>query len=207
LSTAAFRHEDEIAMTQTVAALVWFAGLVGWYIIRYPFERKAKKIGVRRSLLDWRERSLLAVAFLGLLVIPALYALTGFPASLDRPFIPAIAWLGLVPLIGALWLFRRSHADLGRNWSITLQVRDQHVLVKRGVYRLIRHPMYSSFFLLGLAQMLLLPNWLAGISGVMGAGILFAFRVLREERMMLESFGDEYRDYMTHTKRIVPWII
>ncbi len=194
-------------MTQTVAALVWFAGLIGWYIIRYPFERKAKKIGVRKSLLDWRERALLAVAFLGLLVIPALYALTGFPASLNRPFIPAIAWLGLAPLIGALWLFRRSHADLGRNWSITLQVRDQHALVKGGVYRLIRHPMYSSFFLLGLAQMLLLPNWLAGISGVMGAGILFAFRVLREERMMLESFGEEYRAYMTYTKRIIPWII
>jgi protein-S-isoprenylcysteine O-methyltransferase Ste14 len=194
-------------MTQTVAALVWFAGLVGWYIIRYPFERKAKKIRVRKSLLDWRERGLLAVAFLGLLVIPALYALTGFPASLDRPFIPAIAWLGLVPLVAALWLFRRSHADLGRNWSITLQVRDRHVLVKTGVYRLIRHPMYSSFFLLGLGQMLLLPNWFAGISGVMGAGILFAFRVLREERMMLESFGEEYRAYMTHTKCIIPWII
>jgi protein-S-isoprenylcysteine O-methyltransferase Ste14 len=203
----ALRREDDIAMTQTVAALVWFAGLVGWYIIRHPFERKAKKIGVRKSLLDWRERALLAVAFLGLLVIPALYALTGFPASLDRPFIPALAWLGLVPLVGALWLFRRSHADLGRNWSITLQVRDQHALVKTGVYRLIRHPMYSSFFLLGLAQMLLLPNWLAGISGVMGAGILFAFRVQREERMMLESFGDEYRAYMTLTKRIIPWII
>jgi protein-S-isoprenylcysteine O-methyltransferase Ste14 len=207
LSTAAFLHEDEIAMTQTVAALVWFAGLVGWYIIRYPFERKAKTIGVRKSLFDWRERSILAVAYLGLLVIPALYVLTGFPTSLDRPFIPAIAWLGLVPLIGALWLFRRSHADLGRNWSITLQVRDRHVLVKTGVYRLIRHPMYSSFFLLGLTQMLLLPNWLTGISGVLGAGVLFAFRVLREERMMLESFGEQYRDYMTHTKRIVPWII
>jgi protein-S-isoprenylcysteine O-methyltransferase Ste14 len=207
LLTSAFRHEDEIAMTQTVAALVWFAGLVGWYIIRYPFERKAKRIGVRKSLFDWRERSILVVAYLGLLVIPALYVLTGFPASLDRPFIPAIAWLGLVPLIGALWLFRRSHVDLGRNWSITLQVRDRHVLVKTGVYRLIRHPMYSSFFLLGLTQMLLLPNWLTGVSGVLGAGVLFTFRVLREERMMLESFGEQYRDYMTHTKRIVPWII
>ena len=194
-------------MTQTVAALVWFAGLVGWYIIRYPFERKAKRIGVCKSLFDWRERSILVIAYLGLLVIPALYVLTGFPASLDRPFIPAIAWLGLVPLIGALWLFRRSHADLGRNWSITLQVRDRHVLVKTGVYRLIRHPMYSSFFLLGLTQMLLLPNWLTGVSGVLGAGVLFTFRVLREERMMLESFGEQYRDYMTHTKRIVPWII
>ncbi len=103
-------------MTQTVAALVWFAGLVGWYIIRHPFERKAKKIGVRKSLLDWRERGLLAVAFLGLFVIPGLYVLTGFPASLDRPFIPAIAWLGLVPLVAALMAVspqpRRSRPEL-----------------------------------------------------------------------------------------------
>jgi protein-S-isoprenylcysteine O-methyltransferase Ste14 len=194
-------------MTKTVAAIVWFSGLIAWYIIRRPFHRRAKKVGVRKSLLDWRERGLLGIAFLGLLGVPAIYALTGFPASLDRPFIPLVAWLGLAPLVAALWLFRRSHVDLGRNWSITLQVREQHALVKTGVYRLIRHPMYSSFFLLGLAQMLLLPNWLAGISGIVGAAILFAFRVPREEQLMLESFGDEYRAYMTHTKRIVPWII
>ncbi|MGH9810627.1 MAG: protein-S-isoprenylcysteine O-methyltransferase, partial [Terriglobia bacterium] len=140
-------------MTQTIAALVWFAGLVGWTIIRYPFERKARKIRVRTSLRDWREASLLAIALLGMFVIPAIYVLTGFPAALDRPFIAAVAWLGLLPLIGSLRLFRRSHADLGRNWSISLELRERHALVKIGVYRLIRHPMYSSFFLLGLAQM------------------------------------------------------
>jgi protein-S-isoprenylcysteine O-methyltransferase Ste14 len=194
-------------MTKTVAAVVWFAGLVGWYIIRHPFHRRAKKVGVRNSLLDWRERALLAIAFLGLLVIPGLYALTGIPAALDYPFVPVVAWLGLVPLAAALWLFRRSHADLGRNWSITLQVREQHALVKTGVYRLIRHPMYSSFFLLGLAQMLLIPNWLAGLSGIVGAGVLYGFRVRREERMMLATFGEDYRAYMADTKRIVPWIV
>ena len=193
-------------MTPTVAALVWFAGLVGWYIIRLPFERKAKKIGVSKSLFDRRESGLLAIAVLGLFVIPALYVLTGFPASFDRRFIPAIAWLGVATSIAALWVFRRSHVDLGRNWSISLQVREQHALVKTGIYRLIRHPMYSSFFLLGLAQLLLLPNWFAGLAGVVGAGILFAFRVRREEQMMLESFGDEYRSYMSQTKRIVPWV-
>lgn len=193
-------------MTPTVAALVWFAGLVGWYIIRRPFERKAKKIGVSKSLFDRRESSLLVIAVLGLFVIPALYALTGFPASFDRPFNPAIAWLGVAASACALWVFRRSHVDLGRNWSISLQVREQHALVKTGIYRLVRHPMYSSFFMLGIAQLLLLPNWIAGLAGVVGAGILFAFRVRREEEMMLESFGDEYRSYMSQTKRIVPWV-
>jgi protein-S-isoprenylcysteine O-methyltransferase Ste14 len=194
-------------MTKTVAAIAWFAGLVGWYIIRYPFERRAKRVGVRKSLFDRRESSLLALALVGLFVIPAIYVLTGFPAALDRPFVAWLAWLGIVPEIGALWLFRRSHADLGRNWSISLELREQHALVMNGVYRHIRHPMYTSFFLLGIAQLLLIPNWLAGLAGVAGAGVLFAFRVAREERMMLESFGDEYRAYMANTKRIVPWII
>ena len=194
-------------MTKMTAALIWFAGLVGWYVIRHPFARKARKIGVSKSLFDRRDLILLAVASLGLFVTPALYTLTGFPASLDRPFIAAIAWLGLVPLCASLWLFRRSHVDLGRNWSISLQVRSHHTLVKTGVYRLIRHPMYSSFFLLGLSQMLLLPNWLAGASGLIGVALLFVFRVRREEHMMLQTMGDEYRDYMTSTKRLIPWVL
>lgn len=194
-------------MTQMAAALVWFAGLVGWYVIRHPFARKAKKIAVSKSLFDPRESILLAFASLGLFLIPGLYALTGFPASLDRPFIAAIAWLGLVPLCASLWLFRRSHVDLGRNWSVSLEIRQHHTLVKTGVYRHIRHPMYTSFFLLGLAQMLLLPNWLAGPSGLIGVAILFVFRVRREERMMLQMIGDEYRAYIATTKRLIPWVL
>jgi protein-S-isoprenylcysteine O-methyltransferase Ste14 len=194
-------------MTPTICTVIWFVGIVGWYIIRRPFERKAKKVSVSKSLFGRRESGILALAFLGLFVVPAVYALTGYPSSLDRPFIPAIAWFGLATVCAALWLFRRSHVDLGRNWSISLEVREQHALVKAGVYRLIRHPMYSSFFLLALAQMLLLSNWLAGASGLLGVGILYAFRVRQEERMMFEYFGNDYLDYMTKTKRLIPWII
>ena len=136
-------------MTQMSAALVWFAGLIGWYIIRYPFARRAKKIRVSKSLFDWRESSILAFALLGLLVIPAVYALIGFPARLDRPFIPAVAWLGLAPLCAALWLFRRSHVDLGRNWSISLEICEQHALVKPASgknRRLSVHPASDVYF-------------------------------------------------------------
>ncbi len=194
-------------MTKTIAALIWFAGMVGWYVIRHPFERKARKLRVSKSLMDRREWILLASATVGLFVIPAFYVVTGIPAALDRPFIPLLAWLALPPLGAALWLFRRSHLDLGKNWSVTLKVREQHALVTGGVYRHVRHPMYSSFFLLGLAQLLLLPNWLAGAAGLLGAGILFVFRVGREEQMMLDYFGEEYRAYMGTTKRIIPCIL
>jgi protein-S-isoprenylcysteine O-methyltransferase Ste14 len=194
-------------ITPTVCEIVWFAGLVAWYIIRYPFERRAKKVGVTRSLFGWRESGLLAVAFLGLWIIPGVYALTGFPADLDRPLIPAIAILGIVTLCGALLLFYRSHADLGRNWSISLEIRSEHRLVSSGIYRFIRHPMYSSFFLMAIAQLMLLPNWLAGATGLVGVAMLYAFRIRQEERMMMERFGAEYRDYMARTARLIPWLV
>jgi protein-S-isoprenylcysteine O-methyltransferase Ste14 len=193
-------------ITSTVCEIVWFAGLIAWYIIRYPFERRAKKVGVTKSLFGWRESGLLALAFVGLWIIPLVYALTGFPAALDRPLIPAVAILGVIALCGALFLFYRSHADLGRNWSISLQIRNEHRLVTTGIYRLVRHPMYSSFFLLAVAQLLSLPNWFAGAAGLVGVGILYAFRVRQEERMMVERFGADYQQYMTHTARLIPWI-
>jgi protein-S-isoprenylcysteine O-methyltransferase Ste14 len=157
-------------------------------------------------LFGWRESGLLALAFVGLWLVPLVYALTGFPAALDRPLIPAIAVLGTAVLCGALLLFYRSHADLGRNWSISLQIRNEHRLVTTGIYRFIRHPMYASFFLLAIAQVLLLSNWLAGLTGLVGVGILYAFRVRQEERMMIERFGADYQDYMAHTARLIPWI-
>ena len=55
--------------------------------------------------------------------------------------------------------------------------------------------------------MLLLSNWLAGISGLVGAGALYAARYRREEQLMLEKFGDDYRVYMARTKQLIPWII
>jgi protein-S-isoprenylcysteine O-methyltransferase Ste14 len=196
---------DEVMITSIVCEIVWFAGLVGWYIIRYPFERRAKKVGVTKSLFDRRESGLLALAFVGLWMVPLIYALTGFPASFDRPLIPAIAVLGVVFLCGALVLFYLSHVALGRNWSISLQIRDEHRLVTTGIYRLIRHPMYSSFFLLAIAQLTLLPNWFAGATGLAGVGLLYGFRVWPEEQMMMERFGTEYRDYMAQTGRLIPW--
>ena len=58
-------------ITSTVCEIVWFAGLVAWYIIRYPFERRAKKVGVTKSLFGWRESGLLSLAFFGLWIVPA----------------------------------------------------------------------------------------------------------------------------------------
>lgn len=193
-------------MTPTIAKFFWLGCVIAWWLIRYPYERKARKAAVTASRRDAREILLLGVSLTGLGIVPIAYVLTGFPEFADRAFVPALAWIGLFPGLGSLWLFWRTHRDLGRNWSVSLEVREKHQLVTGGVYRYVRHPMYSAFFLWALAQFLLLPNWVAGLSGLVGFGILYSFRVGREERLMLEAFGDEYRAYMARTARIVPWV-
>ena len=193
-------------MTPVIAKYFWLACVVAWWIVRFPYERRARKAKVTASHRDARELTLLGISLTGLGIIPIIYVLTGFPAFANRSFIPWVAWVGVVPALGSLWLFWRTHKELGRNWSVSLEVRDKHQLVTNGVYRYVRHPMYSAFFLWAVAQLLLLPNWVAGISGLIGFGTLFSFRVGREEQLMLEAFGEQYREYMARTARIIPWI-
>src|SRR4029077_20763685 len=103
--------------------------------------------------------------------------------------------VGVMCLVFGLWLFYRSHADLGTNWSITLEVREQHRLITQGVYSRIRHPMYLALALYSIGQALVIPNWVAGPSNLIAFAIIFALRVRAEERMMVEEFGDEYAAY------------
>jgi protein-S-isoprenylcysteine O-methyltransferase Ste14 len=148
----------------------------------------------------------MTISFCGLFVVPLIYVLTDEPRFATYPFRPWQGWLGAATVVLYLALFYRTHKDLGRFWSVTLEIREKHALVTQGIYRRLRHPMYAAFWLCALAQALLLPNWVAGLSGLVGFGTLFFFRVGNEERMMLETFGDEYRQYMARTNRVIPGI-
>ena len=193
-------------MTLFWAKLIWFLGVAGWFIIRYPHDRRSRRTPTVQRGRRLHDMALLTISFTGMFVLPAIYVLTGEPKFADTPFHPILAWLGVATFAAALWLFRRTHKELGRNWSVTLEIRDRHVLVTNGVYRRIRHPMYAAFWLWALAQALLLPNWIAGPAGLVGFGTLFFLRVGREERLMEQAFGDEYRQYAAHTGRIIPRI-
>ena len=193
-------------MTPLVAKAIWVLGVVGWFVIRYPHDRRARRTPKLRRANGRREIMLMTISAAGLGIIPFLYVISDGPRFANYTFHPWQAWLGAAVFVAALWLFYRAHKDLGRNWSVTLEVREEHTLVTSGVYSRMRHPMYSAFWLWALAQALLLPNWIAGPAGLVGFGTLFLFRVEREEAMMIEAFGEEYRRYMARTSRILPGI-
>lgn len=193
-------------MTATVAKIIWLVFGIAWAILRQRPGKRSRKTPVRYSARGAREFILLGASLTGLGVVPFVYVATHFPRFADYPFTPVLSYLGVAVDVVCLWMFHRTHRDLGENWSVSLDLRERHTLVTTGIYALVRHPMYSGFWLMALAQVLLLPNWIAGPAGLVGFGILFFGRVRREEEMMITAFGDEYRAYMGRTARVVPWI-
>lgn len=183
---------------------VFFVGFVAYLGVRSVYARRTKHNEKIHRQVGRLEIFLLLLVIPTTTLLPVLYLFTPLLGFADYR-LPAYApWCGTAVMLLALWLFWRSHADLGLNWSASLEVRKGHQLVKNGVYSFIRHPMYASIWLWGIAQALLLPNWLAGWCVVATFAPMYFLRTPREERMMCEHFGDEYRDYMRQTGRLWP---
>lgn len=191
-------------MTPTLAAIIWGIGLVAWVVIRVPHRRRARKIKVASDARTIGDRLALGIATVSLSLVPIVYVATGFPAFADYAFQPWLGWIGLVVELAFLWLFHASHRQLGKNWSVSLEIRSEHKLVTEGLYRYVRHPMYLSFWLWAIAQFCLLPNWVAGPAGLVGVAILYFYRIGHEEAMMRETFGAAYDEYASRTGRIIP---
>lgn len=190
----------------TAGKIAWVVLIVAWYVLRRPFERRAGRAGLSRDNKNATEWARLSVSTLGLGILPFIYVVSGWPRSLSYPARPTLFALGIIAAIGALILFRMTHKALGKMWSVSLQLKQDHKLIMTGIYRHLRHPMYSAFWLMAVAQALLLPNLLGGLAGLVGFGLLFALRIGPEERMMEEAFGEEYRAYRRRTWRVIPFL-
>ncbi len=190
-------------MTTPPSSCAFIAFTAAYLAIRGVFIRRARKQH-KTDKGDARDRALVALVGLGQIALPLLFVWTPLLDVADRAQPSACLPLGALAMAAGLWLFWRSHVDLGENWSVTLEIDAQHRLVTRGVYRFVRHPMYTSFFVSGIGQALLLANWIAGPAALVAVALLVGVRVPNEEAMMISVFGDEYRDYMRRTGGVVP---
>lgn len=192
-------------MNPWIAKVVVLAASGVMIAIRAPHGQRSRSVKVVRDRRGTLESVLLTIVMIGFL-IPIIWVVSPVFSFAEYSLRRGPLVAGVVCLAAGLWLFHRSHADLGTNWSITLQIREQHRLVTDGVFRWVRHPMYLALFLYSVGQVLVLPNWAAGPSYLLTFGLLFAARVQAEERMMFETFGDEYVRYSAKTKRLLPGI-
>lgn len=184
----------------------YFVAIVIEMIIRAPLNKRRKQEKMSERRVTGQEKTLLGLLFLGMFLVPVIYAATDW-LDFANYALPAWAgWPGVVVLAAAVFVFWRAHADLGLNWSPTLEIREKHELIKRGIYGVIRHPMYASQWLWVIAQPLLLQNWIAGFLNLLVFIPFYFLRVRAEEQMMLDSFGAEYGEYMRTTGGVLPKI-
>jgi len=192
-------------MNPWMAKAVVLAATAVMMAIRAPHGRRSRRVKIAKSGKTSLETGLLVLAWVGFFV-PLIWVATPAFSFAEYPLRAAPLAAGVACLAIGLWLFYRSHADLGTNWSITLEVREGHRLVTQGVYHRVRHPMYSALLLYSLGQALVIPNWVAGLSNLVAFVILLALRVGPEERMMAQQFGNEYAQYAARTSRLIPHV-
>jgi protein-S-isoprenylcysteine O-methyltransferase Ste14 len=186
-----------------VSAALLIAGVVGMFLVRAPHIRRSTKVAVRTSHETRADRLLVGMVSLGLL-LPAVW-LTGALSFADFAASNAQLAAGAACLAVGLWVLHRSHVDLGRNWSNTLELREDHALVTSGIYARVRHPMYVALLLHGVGQALVVPNLIAGPSFLVPFALLVLVRLPKEEQMMRDAFGPAYEGYAAKTPRLLPF--
>jgi protein-S-isoprenylcysteine O-methyltransferase Ste14 len=180
-------------------------------LIRVFFAIRVRSAGERimpdRAAIEREGRGMFAsrlVAFFFLIGLLVIYALNPpWVRVLLFPLLGWLRWVGFGLGLASLALLTWTQVELGKQWSAQLQLREEHDLVTSGPYSLVRHPMYTAVFGLGVALALVSANWafvlitLAAVAGL-------SARVPREEQMMIEQFGGQYLEYMKKTGRFLP---
>lgn len=185
-----------------VRLAVWLAGL-GLGVIRgiYSYAKPRATATVRRT--GALQTIILAVSVVGF-IVPIVWASTTWLHELNYRASGLVQIAGLMVVAAALYLFKRTHVDIGRNWSSTLQIVEGQELITSGVYARVRHPMYLSLLLYALGQAMLIPNWFAGLACVIGCSVLAGLRMRSEEAMLRDQFGRAYEDYAADTPALIP---
>lgn len=164
---------------------------------RYMFDGHTAKT----SQYSQREQlRMLAIAAFGF-GIPLFIAFTT-PAKLKPEQL--IAGSAIAATSAGLFLWVSS--TLGRNYSPTLEIQENHTLIESGPYKYVRHPMYSAFLLWFVAQSILLPDIVVSAGSAIATALLLFQRIPAEEALLRSEFGIKYDAYVAKTTRVIPFI-
>ena len=144
------------------------------------------------------------VIFLGFFVaIPVVlsFGYSGLAGLPDWTFYPGIVLI-LLGVLVRQWAI----AVLGRFFSLTVRVAEDHRVVDRGPYRLVRHPSYTGALIALVGLSLAVQSWGALLVVLIVFGAAFGYRIRVEERVLMSQLGDEYVSYVKRTKRLIPFL-
>jgi protein-S-isoprenylcysteine O-methyltransferase Ste14 len=185
---------------------IFAANFTAMLVMRIHYRIKAVR---SRAQVEYREGwlNMTIRGVFGVLYIGGVLGYIFYPAYLDwaQFSLPHLArWIGALLSMLSLALLWWVQSALDVHFDTTLHVQTGHKLVTHGPYRWVRHPMYTSLFLMGLGYLLLTANWMVGGLMLVSVAVLVWVRVPREEAMLIERFGQEYLDYMGRSGRFLP---
>jgi protein-S-isoprenylcysteine O-methyltransferase Ste14 len=190
----------------TASFLLWFTTTLAANFIRLPHYKAHYSDLVRVSKKDLTEYLIMTAIAAGFVFVPgAWYVLDLFSQFTWQQNIFVVGFGAILSPI-SLWLFYKSHADLKKQWSPSLEIRENHELVVSGIYKYTRNPMYLAVLVWAFAQAVLVPNLIAGSAALVSLLPLFLIRLPREEKMMSDHFGEAYSRYKSSTCRLIPFI-
>jgi len=118
----------------------------------------------------------------------------------------------LVGTIGLLFCFSGafiacwSRYLLGKNWSLSVQKKEDHELIQSGPYKTVRHPIYTGLLLLFVGNTIIVGDY-RGIIAVIIVFFAFWFKLLKEEKTLEETFGHQYLLYKEKTFYLIPFVL
>jgi protein-S-isoprenylcysteine O-methyltransferase Ste14 len=118
--------------------------------------------------------------------------------------VTAVGWTGLAIMLFGLSIRLWAARTLGESYTRTLRVAENQQIVEKGAYRFVRHPGYLGVILLYTGFGAASANWIATTAIAVFAIIAYTYRIKNEEAMLIAAFGDRYREYMTHTRKLIP---
>jgi protein-S-isoprenylcysteine O-methyltransferase Ste14 len=190
-------------MLDTPIEIIYLIEYIAITVVRSIHTSPYRRLSIAKDKKSTLDLILLGLAGISM-ILPLVYLFSPWLNFADYALPIWLGWVGVPIFAVGIWMLWRSHADLGRNWTPTLGLRDDHQLVTNGIFKRIRHPMYSAHLLWAIATAMMLPNWLAGFAFLAVSIVQYVTRIGDEEQMMIEQFGDEYLDYIEKTGRFLP---
>lgn len=193
-------------MKEVIFHLIFSIAFIAMFALRTYYGRKARRN--RANVNTFESKMNMAIrAILGLGYIGSLFVYIFVPRIFEWGIIPlpdGFRWIGVLITCGSLVILWWVQWALDIQFDTTLHTQSDHKLITHGPYHWVRHPMYTTLFLMGLGWFLLTTNWFVGVPLMVGIVLVILSRVNSEESMLLDIFGDEYLEYMQHTGRFFP---
>ena len=184
--------------------IILFAAHRGYYV-KFHSKPESDTMKQREESVASKLAGLLGMA--GFISVVAYMINPSWLAFADLSFPLWLRWAGVCIAIIGFALLQWAELTLANNWSDKPRMMKEQTFITSGPYRTIRHPIYTAFILILGSPLLISANWLIGLCWLGMIVLEVISRINFEESLMIEFFGNQYREYMKKTGRLFPKVL